>query len=88
MFATTTGPQIVVGSSMGGWLALLMARALRPAGRRPGQGLVLIAPAVDMTAELMLRMSFTKKEHKALEARAMSTSPPNTRPSPIASPVR
>ncbi len=50
------GPQIVVGSSMGGWLALLMVRALR--ARRqigPGSvaGMVLIAPAVDFTEELM-----------------------------------
>jgi pimeloyl-ACP methyl ester carboxylesterase len=39
---------ILVGSSMGGWLALLAARALRAKGRSPG-GLVLIAPAVDFT---------------------------------------
>jgi pimeloyl-ACP methyl ester carboxylesterase len=48
------GPQIVVGSSMGGWLALLMLRALR--GRTSpaaAAGLVLIAPAVDFTEELM-----------------------------------
>src|SRR5262249_39788578 len=40
-------PQVVVGSSMGGWLALLLARELRR--RRTGAtltGLVLIAPAV------------------------------------------
>lgn len=49
------GSQIVIGSSMGAWLALLMARALaqRGAARATIAGLVLIAPAVDFTEVLM-----------------------------------
>lgn len=49
------GPQVVIGSSMGGWMALLLARELarRPAGRASLAGLVLIAPAPDFTEELM-----------------------------------
>src|SRR5437764_10168736 len=49
------GPQVVIGSSMGGWIALLLARELarRPAGRASLAGLVLIAPAPDFTEVLM-----------------------------------
>src|SRR4030088_1506912 len=49
------GPQVVIGSSMGGWMALLLARemARRPARRASLAGLVLIAPAPDFTEALM-----------------------------------
>ncbi len=43
---------VLVGSSMGGWLALLAARAMQ-AVQSPAGGLVLIAPAVDFTHDLM-----------------------------------
>ncbi len=52
----TTSKRIIVGSSMGGWLALLLARRLRDEDRQNFRrigGLVLIAPATDMTSELM-----------------------------------
>jgi hypothetical protein len=47
--ACTQGPLVLVGSSMGAWLALLAARA------RPDRvaGLLLIAPAADFTERLM-----------------------------------
>jgi pimeloyl-ACP methyl ester carboxylesterase len=50
------GRRIVIGSSMGGWLALLLLRRLAatdPAAAARIRGLVLIAPAVDMTKVLM-----------------------------------
>lgn len=45
----TSGALVLVGSSMGGWMALLSALALKPRVA----GMVLIAPAPDFTQKLM-----------------------------------
>ena len=59
------GTQVLIGSSMGGGLALLLARALSErSGAAPMAGMVLIAPAVDFTEELMWKQfsDATKRE--------------------------
>jgi pimeloyl-ACP methyl ester carboxylesterase len=62
------GPQVLIGSSMGGWMALLLAREIgrRPAGRATLAGLVLIAPAPDFTEELMWK-GFSPKIRQTIE---------------------
>lgn len=52
-------PTIIVGSSMGGWIALLLALAVQDPERI--KGLVLIAPATDFTEELMWKQRFSEE---------------------------
>jgi alpha-beta hydrolase superfamily lysophospholipase len=67
------GPMIIAGSSMGGYLALLMVRRLA-AKRSPHLGriggLLLLAPAVDMT-EALLWASFGEEARRAIEERGL-----------------
>jgi len=57
---------ILVGSSMGAWIALRMVEELRKAGQSGRiAGLVLIAPAPDFTSEL-IEPQLTRKQKKAL----------------------
>jgi len=50
------GPQILIGSSMGGWIALMLLQSMRDQGRKIANhvcGAVLIAPAWNMTQDLI-----------------------------------
>jgi pimeloyl-ACP methyl ester carboxylesterase len=90
------GPQILIGSSMGGWLALLMVRALKqrpplhpsPLAGEDGvgapasvAGMVLVAPAVDFTEELMWKR-FTPAIKRELEEKGIWERPSAYSPEP------
>jgi len=47
--ARVTGPVLLIGSSMGGWLMLLVAEELRESATNPLAGIIGIAPAPDFT---------------------------------------
>ena len=68
---------VVIGSSMGGWLALLLVRALQERGLAIAQriaGLVLVAPAADMTTELMWK-ALSKQERRDIEEKGVAHIP-------------
>jgi pimeloyl-ACP methyl ester carboxylesterase len=70
------GPQIVVGSSMGGWMALLLAREMM---RRRGAhatlaGLVLVAPAPDFT-EVLMWQRFSAEIRQEIETKGVWLQP-------------
>jgi pimeloyl-ACP methyl ester carboxylesterase len=70
------GPQVVIGSSMGGWLALLLGADLarRPQPAASLTGLVLIAPAVDFTEELMWKR-FAPEVRREIEQKGIWVRP-------------
>ena len=71
------GPQVAIGSSMGGWLALLMVRELARRGVAANAqvtGLVLVAPAVDFTEELMWKR-FAPEVRREIEDKGMWARP-------------
>jgi pimeloyl-ACP methyl ester carboxylesterase len=83
--AQSSGPQILVGSSMGGWLALLCARALMESGEAERlAGLVLIAPAVDFTERLIFaKLSPQARALLQSEGRCLVPSTCSEQPYPI-----
>jgi pimeloyl-ACP methyl ester carboxylesterase len=66
------GPHVVIGSSMGGWMALLLAResARRRVSGASLAGLVLIAPAPDFTEALMWN-GFSPEIRREIETRGV-----------------
>lgn len=82
----TRGPQVLVGSSTGGYIALLMLRrALRrdPARAARIRGLALIAPAWDLTTKLMWER-FPDSAKRALAEQGVYLRPSNYGDGPYA----
>jgi pimeloyl-ACP methyl ester carboxylesterase len=75
------GPQILVGSSMGGWIALRMAQELNRRGEGDLAGILLLAPAPDFTAELM-EPQLKKRHRKELETKGYFEEPSEYSPEP------
>ena len=80
-FEQTKGEQIIVGSSMGAWIAMLLNQKLQSTGdistgdiKGRIKALILIAPAVDMTRDLMLP-DFSEEELKELEEKGYASRP-------------
>ena len=78
--ACCRGSQVVIGSSMGAWLALLLIRELRRREKAGGAapaavaGLVLIAPAVDFTEELLWKR-FSRAVKREIEEKGAWSQP-------------
>ncbi len=68
--AATAGPVVLVGSSMGAWIALLLAPRL--AGRLAG--MLLLAPAPDFTERLVLP-KLTDAQKRELDANGFVSEP-------------
>lgn len=75
------GKQILIGSSMGGWIALRMAQELKKQGRGPS-GIILIAPAPDFTKEL-IEPKLSNSDKEALLEKGYFEEPSEYSPNPF-----
>lgn len=76
------GRMVLVGSSMGGWIALRLVQEMRRRGDGGRiAGLLLIAPAPDFTA-LLIEPSLTETERRALDERGYFEEPTPYGPDP------
>ena len=75
------GPQIIAGSSMGGWIALRMAQELAKKNI-PLAGLLLLAPAPDFTRDLV-RPQMSSKQKRELEERGFFEVPYENEQEPV-----
>ncbi len=74
VFDSNEGEQIIIGSSMGGWLALLLNNILQQRKTPRVKAIILIAPAIDMTKDLMAD-HFTQKQLSELQAKGFIEMP-------------
>ncbi|MEN0000408.1 MAG: alpha/beta hydrolase [Pseudomonadota bacterium] len=80
--AAANGPQILIGSSMGAWIALRMAQELNSAnGNNPIVAMLLLAPAPDFTVELM-EPELTEAQKAALATQGYFEEPTPYGPEP------
>ena len=78
--AFTTGPQILIGSSMGGWIALRIVQELIKAGEKPA-GLILLAPAPDFT-QALVEPALTEDQKNQLKTQGYMEEPSEYSPQP------
>ncbi|MFC6490783.1 alpha/beta hydrolase [Nitratireductor sp. GCM10026969] len=78
----TEGKQVLVGSSMGAWIALRMIQELQKAGEgaRVG-GLLLLAPAPDFTTDLV-EPGLSAEQRKVLQSQGYIEEPSEYSPEP------
>ncbi|CBI75734.1 conserved protein of unknown function [Bartonella clarridgeiae 73] len=67
------GPQILIGSSMGGWIAIRLAMMLAQKNKAP-VGMILIAPAPDFT-QTLVEPALSAEELKMLEEKGYCERP-------------